>query len=105
MIYPKDAKNVLEVLGNNLIGVSHDSKNFVRLPDRYWGYFARGHDSNGRFGVIVTYSEDGGDVDDLIGMYEEWIRKNAPKNSTDSMTTNKHHDVDTHDNNSKSSSL
>ncbi len=76
MIEPTDAKKMLEVLGNNLIGVSHDSKNFVRLPDRYWGYFARGHDAKGGFGVIVTYSENAADVDELIGMYEEWAKKN-----------------------------
>jgi len=72
VIEAKDAKNVAEVLGNNLIGVSHDSKNFVRLPDKYWGYYARGHDSKGAFGIIVTYSEDADDVDRLLAMYEEW---------------------------------
>ncbi len=76
MIEKESAKKVLEVIGNNLIGVSHDGKNFAKLPDAYWGYFARGHDSKGAFGVIVTYAEDGKDVDDLIGMYEEWVKKN-----------------------------
>ena len=72
MIEQKDAKKVVEVIGNNLIGVSHDSNSFSRLPDNYWGYFARGHDTKGNFGVIVTYSENGEDVDELIKMYEEW---------------------------------
>lgn len=76
MIDPKDAKDVAETLGNNLIGVAHDSKNFEKLPDNYWGYFARGHDANGAFGVIITYSEDKEDVDALISMYEEWAERN-----------------------------
>ena len=75
MIDAKNAKNVAEALGNNLIGVSHDSKNFERLPDEYWGYYARGHDEKGTFGVILTYSENGGDIDDLIAMYEDWVKK------------------------------
>ena len=76
MIEQADAKKITETLGNNLIGTSHDSKSFERLPDTYWGYFARGHDSKGAFGVIVTYSEDAKDVDALIKMYEEWAKKN-----------------------------
>ena len=44
MIEKDDAKKVVEVMGNNLIGVSHDSKNFQKLPDNFWGYFARGHE-------------------------------------------------------------
>jgi hypothetical protein len=79
MIEQTDAKKVVEVIGNNLIGVSHDSKNFERLPDSFWGYFARGHDKKGTFGVIVTYSEKGSDVDDLIKIYEEWVNKNKSK--------------------------
>ncbi|MGY5149743.1 MAG: hypothetical protein ACW9W3_06745 [Candidatus Nitrosopumilus sp. bin_68KS] len=79
MIESKDAKKVVEVIGNNLIGVSHDSNNFVKLPDSFWGYFARGHDTKGTFGVIVTYSEEGKDVDELISMYEKWAEKNKPK--------------------------
>ena len=70
MIKAEDAKKVVEVIGNNLIGVSHDSNNFVKLPDNFWGYFARGHDTNGTFGVIITYSENGKDVDGLIKNYE-----------------------------------
>ncbi len=79
MIEQDDAKKVVEVIGNNLIGVSHDSNNFVKLPDSFWGYFARGHDKKGTFGVIITYSEEGKDVDELIKMYEEGVKKNKPK--------------------------
>ena len=76
MIDKEDAKKVAEVMGNNLIGVSHDSNNFQKLPDSFWGYFARGHDKKGAFGVILTYSENQKDVDDLIKMYESWVEKN-----------------------------
>ena len=55
--------------------------NFQKLPDSFWGYFARGHDKKGAFGVIVTYSEDGNDVDELISMYEKWAENNKTKNS------------------------
>jgi len=79
MIEAQDAKKVVEVIGNNLIGVSHDSNNFVKLPDSFWGYFARGHDKKGTFGVIITYSEEGKDVDELISMYEKWVEKNKTK--------------------------
>lgn len=79
MIEQTDAKKVVEVIGNNLIGVSHDSKNFQKLPDSFWGYFARGHDHKGTFGVIITYSENGNDVDELIKIYEEWVNKNKSK--------------------------
>ena len=79
MIESQDAKKVVEVIGNNLIGVSHDSNNFAKLPDSFWGYFARGHDTKGTFGVIVTYSEEGKDVDELISMYEKWAEKNKTK--------------------------
>ncbi len=81
MIEDIDAKKVVEVIGNNLIGVAHDSNNFQKLPDSFWGYFARGHDTKGTFGVIVTYSEDGKDVDELIKMYEEWAKKNKTEKS------------------------
>ena len=76
MIDPKDAARIMDTLAKNLAGVSRDGKNFEKLPDTFWGYFARGHDSKGKFGVIVTYSETGSDVDDLISMYEEWVSKN-----------------------------
>ena len=72
-------KKMTEVIGNNLIGVSHDSANFQKLPDSFWGYFARGHDKKGTFGVILTYSENGKDVDELIKMYEEWVKENKTK--------------------------
>ncbi|RNJ76533.1 MAG: hypothetical protein D9C04_06225 [Nitrosopumilus sp. B06] len=76
MIEPIDAKKVTEVIGNNLVGVSHDSASFAKLPDSFWGYYARGHDTKGTFGVIVTYSEKGEDVDSLIAMYEKWLKEN-----------------------------
>ena len=79
MIDKEDAKKVAEVMGNNLIGVSHDSKNFQKLPDSFWGYFARGHDKKGAFGIILTYSENEKDVDDLITMYEAWVEKNKTR--------------------------
>jgi hypothetical protein len=79
MIESGDAKKVVEVVGNNLIGVSHDSNNFQKLPDSFWGYFARGHDKKGAFGVILTYSQNTDDVDNLIKMYEEWVAKNKNK--------------------------
>ena len=81
MIEKTDAQKVAEVIGNNLIGVSHDSKNFQKLPDSFWGYFARGHDKKGAFGVILTYSDNSQDVDNLIKMYEEWVAKNKNKES------------------------
>ncbi len=42
MIEANDAKKVVEVIGNNLIGVSHDSNNFQKLPDSFWGYLQEG---------------------------------------------------------------
>ncbi len=85
MIEKINAQKVTEVIGNNLIGVSHDSKNFQKLPDTFWGYFARGHDKKGAFGVILTYSENSQDVDNLIKMYEEWVAKNKNKESEKSI--------------------
>jgi len=76
MIESKDAENVVDTIAKNLIGVSKNQVNFQKLPDTFWGYFARGHDQKGKFGVIVTYSENGDDVDNLIQMYEEWVKKN-----------------------------
>ncbi|MEW5839801.1 hypothetical protein [Nitrososphaera sp.] len=72
MIEAQDAARVADALGRNLAGVAMDRSNFQRLPDTFWGYFARGHDAKGTFAVIVTYSEDGRDVDELIKMYEQW---------------------------------
>ena len=66
MIEQDDAKKVVEVIGNNLIGISHDSNSFQKLPDSFWGYFARGHDKKGTFGVIIAYAEGGKEVDELI---------------------------------------
>ena len=86
MIEQTDAKKVVEVIGNNLIGVSHDSNNFQKLPDSFWGYFARGHDKKGTFGVILTYSENGNDVDELISMYEKWVEKNKTKKTNEEIT-------------------
>lgn len=75
MIETQDAVRVVDTVAKNLIGVSQNRSNFERLPDTFWGYFARGHDSKGRFAVIVTYSEAAGDVDELIKMYEQWVAK------------------------------
>ncbi len=85
MIEQEDAKKVAEVIGHNLIGVAHDANNFQKLPDSFWGYFARGHDPKGAFGVIVTYSENEKDVDNLIKMYEEWVAKNKNPESEKSI--------------------
>ena len=52
---------------------------FPMTSPTFWGYFARGYDKKGTFGVIVTYSENGKDVDELIKMYEEWANKNKSK--------------------------
>ena len=79
MIEAEDAVKVLDTVAKNLVGVSNNKSNFEKLPDTFWGYFARGHDAKGRFGVIVTYSERGNDVDELIKMYEQWVAKNKPK--------------------------
>jgi len=76
MIESEDAIKVVDTIAKNLMGVSKNKTNFQKLPDSFWGYFARGHDQKGKFGVIVTYSEDGTDVDNLIKMYEEWVSKN-----------------------------
>ncbi len=75
MIEAADAVRVLDTVTKNLMGVSNNRSNFERLPDTFWGYFARGHDGKGKFGVIVTYSENGGDVDELIKMYEQWVAR------------------------------
>lgn len=79
MIEVEDAARVVGTVAKNLIGVSNNKSNFERLPDTFWGYFARGHDAKGRFAVIVTYSESGNDVDELIKMYEEWVAKNKAR--------------------------
>jgi hypothetical protein len=76
MIDSGDAARVVDTLAKNLTGVAMNKSNFVKLPDTFWGYYARGHDGKGKFAVIVTYSEKGDDVDDLLKMYEQWIAKN-----------------------------
>ena len=79
MIEAEDAARVVDTVAKNLIGVSNNKSNFEGLPDTFWGYFARGHDSKGKFAVIVTYSESGNDVDELIKMYEQWVAKNRTR--------------------------
>jgi hypothetical protein len=80
MIEADDAIKVVDTVAKNLIGVAKNKSNFERLPDSYWGYFARGHDSKGKFGVIITYSEDSDDVVQLIEMYQKWATNNKTKN-------------------------
>ncbi len=80
MLEADDAVRVIDTISSNLIGVSKNKVNFARLPDTFWGYFARGHDGKGRFAVIITYSESGEDVDELIKIYERWaVNKKAKK--------------------------
>ena len=75
-----DAIRVIDTISSNLIDVSKNKVNFARLPDTFWGYFARGHDGKGKFAVIITYSESGDDVDELIKIYERWaVNKKAEK--------------------------
>jgi hypothetical protein len=82
MIESNDAVKAVQTIANNLISIANNRQNFERLPDIFWGYFARGHDSKDRkFGVIITYSEKDGDVDELIKIYEQWISsQKQPKN-------------------------
>lgn len=75
MIEADDAAKMTEALAKNLAGVAKSEDNFAKLPDKYWGYYARGHDGKGKFAVIVTYSENEGDVDELIKIYEAWVAK------------------------------
>jgi hypothetical protein len=79
MIEAEDAMRVVDTIAKNLMGVAKSRSNFERLPDTYWGYYARGHDSKGRLGVILVYSENGNDVDELIKMYEQWVVKNKTR--------------------------
>lgn len=79
MIEAEDATRVVDTIAKNLIGVSKNRSNFERLPDTFWGYFARGHDAKGKFGVIITYSENANDVDELIKMYEQWVAKSKAR--------------------------
>jgi len=73
MLEADDAIGVVDTISSNLIGVSKNKVNFARLPDTFWGYFARGHDSKGKFAVIITYSESVEDVEELIRNYEQWV--------------------------------
>ena len=76
MIESNDAVKVVGTIANNLISIANNKQNFEKLPDTFWGYFARGHDSkNRKFAVIVTFSEKEADVDELLKMYEQWIEK------------------------------
>jgi hypothetical protein len=80
MLEADDAMRVIDTISSNLIDVSKNKVNFARLPDTFWGYFARGHDGKGKFAVIITYSESGDDVDELIKIYERWaVNKKAEK--------------------------
>jgi hypothetical protein len=79
MIESEDAIRVVDTVAKNLLGVARSTSNFERLPDSFWGYFARGHDSKGKFAVIITYSEKGDDVDSLLQSYEHWVSKNKVK--------------------------
>jgi len=76
MIETEDAVRMVDTVAKNLIGVSNNRSNFERLPDTFWGYFAKGHDGKGKFAVVVTYSENSSDIDELIKMYEQWVAKN-----------------------------
>jgi hypothetical protein len=80
MIESDEAVKVLKAVSNHLIDVSRNEQNFERLPDIFWGYFARGHDNKDRkFGVILTYSERVKDIDELMKIYEQWALKQDRK--------------------------
>ena len=80
MIESDEAVKVLKAIANHLIDVSKNEQNFKRLPDIFWGYFARGHDNKDRkFGVILTYSERVKDIDELMKIYEQWALKQDRK--------------------------
>lgn len=84
MIGPDDAVTVLKTIANHLVDVSRNKQNFNRLPDIFWGYFARGHDNKDRkFGVIFTYSEREKDIDELIKMYEQWAKNQESENKNE----------------------
>ncbi len=76
MLEENDAKKILSTIIRDLSGVSANSNSFQKLPDKFWGYYARGHDKKGKFGFIITYSENEEDVDDLLKKYQEWVEKN-----------------------------
>ena len=76
MIESNEAVRVLKTIANHLIDISNNEQNFKRLPDHFWGYFAKGHDTKDRkFGVILTYSEREKDIDELLKQYEQWAIK------------------------------
>ncbi|HEX2408603.1 MAG TPA: hypothetical protein VHJ38_15475 [Nitrososphaeraceae archaeon] len=79
MIEADDTIKVVKSVAENLMGVAMNKSNFERLPDSYWGYFARGHDNKGKFGVIIAYSENSDDVIQLIEMYQQWAIKYKTK--------------------------
>jgi hypothetical protein len=80
MIESDEAVKVLKAIANHLIDVYRNEQNFKRLPDIFWGYFARGHDNKDRkFGVILTYSERVKDIDELMKIYEQWALKQDRK--------------------------
>lgn len=81
MIEKEDAVKVLQTVAENLLGVAGNPSNFQRLPDNFWGYFAKGHDKKGKFGVILTYSEQEADVEHLLTMYNDWAAKNKKDGS------------------------
>jgi hypothetical protein len=84
VIEPDDAVTALKTIANHLVDVSRNKKNFNRLPDIFWGYFARGHDNKDRkFGVIFTYSEREKDIDELIKMYEQWAKNQESENKNE----------------------
>jgi protoporphyrinogen oxidase len=80
MIESNDAIKMVETIASNLISITNNEQNFAKLPDTFWGYFARGHDNkNRKFGVIITFSEKEPDVDELLNMYEQWAEKKKRK--------------------------
>jgi hypothetical protein len=80
MIESNDAIKVVETIASNLISIANNEQNFAKLPDTFWGYFARGHDNkNRKFGVIITFSENEPDVDELLNMYEQWVERKKRK--------------------------
>ena len=58
MIESEDASSVAATLAKNLMGVAKNKSSFEKLPDNFWGYYARGHDSKGEFGIFVTHKKD-----------------------------------------------
>ena len=93
---------VVETISKNLAGVAAAKSNFQRLPDTFWGYYARGHDGKGgAFAVILTYSEKSHDVDELVKMYEQWVAKN--KSAAEEKSGGKAADTSLHDDSSHES--